>query len=330
MAIPTNLLQMLEYATAVDDRELQEYIRKSFEWAKSREAGTSSLTGFIPETARDYRTSEGCAVADMVAWALKLSHFGVADYYEDAERWIRNFFSEIQMTPAKMDHMVHWGKTKPTKRLLYNETDDRVAERNIGGFGSWASGNEWLAGDERDSDNLIMHCCTGNATRSVFYAWRHILDYQDEQLQVNMLLNRASAWADIYSHIPYQGRVDIKMKKTCRQVLVHAPEWIQTQSDKIKVTVNGKPRSVTWQDRYFDCGKVKKGQTIVTTFPISEHVVTERMGQEDYTLIIKGNTIVHIDPPGRNCPLFRRAHYRENQTRWRQIERFVCDQVPQY
>ena len=39
---------------------------------------------------------------------------------------------------------------------------------------------------------------------------------------------------------------------------------------------------------------------------------------------------VDIDPPGRDCPLFRRAHYRENETRWRRIERFVCDQVPQY
>ena len=43
-----------------------------------------------------------------------------------------------------------------------------------------------------------------------------------------------------------------------------------------------------------------------------------------YTLHLKGNTVVEIDPPGAICPLFQRAHYRDNATRWRKIERFVA------
>jgi hypothetical protein len=37
----------------------------------------------------------------------------------------------------------------------------------------------------------------------------------------------------------------------------------------------------------------------------------------------KGNDVVAIDPPGRNCPLYRREHYRVAETRWREVERFV-------
>ena len=46
-----------------------------------------------------------------------------------------------------------------------------------------------------------------------------------------------------------------------------------------------------------------------------------------YTLVRKGNEVVKVDPPGRNYPLYRRAHYRENQTRFQIIERFLADRT---
>ena len=44
-------------------------------------------------------------------------------------------------------------------------------------------------------------------------------------------------------------------------------------------------------------------------------------------MVFKGNEVVLIDPPGRNCPLYQRDHYRVNGTRWRKIQRFVSDKV---
>ena len=35
------------------------------------------------------------------------------------------------------------------------------------------------------------------------------------------------------------------------------------------------------------------------------------------------NDVVYINPPGENCPLYQRAHYRVSETRWRRITRFV-------
>ena len=130
--------------------------------------------------------------------------------------WTRNFFAEIQLTPAKADRLVRQGRTMRPKKLLYNETDDHVGQRNVGSFASWAKGNEWWGGYS-DTDNLIMQCCTGNCTRALFWVWRSILDCKDGRLTVNMLLNRALPWADVYSFIPYTGRVQIKMKKNCAE-----------------------------------------------------------------------------------------------------------------
>ena len=55
-----------------------------------------------------------------------------------------------------------------------------------------------------------------------------------------------------------------------------------------------------------------------------EHV--SRDGCTDYTLIRKGNDVVHIDPPGKYGPLYQRDKYRENKVQWKTVERFVADQ----
>jgi hypothetical protein len=175
-----------------------------------------------------------------------------------------------------------------------------------------------------------MQCCTGNCTRALWFLWRDILSFKDGELKVNMLLNRASFWADVYSFIPYQGRVEIKVHQACKAVLVHAPEWIATNSDEITVQVGGKPRAFKWQARYLCLGEVGAGEQIVMQCPISERTVQEKMGQVTYTLLVRGNTVVSIAPPGRLCPLFQREYLRDNEPRWRKVQRFVAEKQIDY
>jgi len=131
----------------------------------------------------------------------------------------------------------------------------------------------------------------------------------------------------VYSYIPYEGQVNLIMKRTCQSVLVHAPEWIETGSDQIVATVNGKPRPVTWENRYVNLGEVREGKTVSIKFPITERTVKAEMGPARYTLILKGNTVVSIDPPGKNAPLYdERDHYRNNDVQWHQVKRFVTDE----
>ena len=62
------------------------------------------------------------------------------------------------------------------------------------------------------------------------------------------------------------------------------------------------------------------------TFPIGERTVREKLGDTVYTLVIKGNTVVSVDPPGKNGAIYARANYRENQVRWRKVSRFVPEE----
>ena len=319
------LLAMLEYATVTDDENMLELARRGFEYGR---ANGDALLGFFPENVgvTGLQTSELCEVADMIALGVKLSAAGAGDYWDDVDRWTRNMFAEGQLTPEKAALMERHVSSLPVTPVDHDalmgggvkpsgyETTDRVIERNIGAFAGWPEPNEWGTG--------IMHCCTGNGTRTLYYVWDNILSYADGVLRVNLLLNRASPWADVDSHIPYMGQVDVRIKKAL-DLAVRIPEWVKP--GETHCLVSGKERTLGLEGRYAQVGAVKPEDVVTLTFPIVEHTETVwvEKRERNYTLLRKGNEVLAIDPPGRIIPLFQREHYRENSTRWRKIERFV-------
>jgi len=120
-----------------------------------------------------------------IGLAAKLSTAGVGDYWDDIDRWARNQFAENQLTEGEW--ICRLAESMPKKPVEYNETADQVAKRNLGGFAGWASGNEWAL------RTGIIHCCTRNSTRSLYYIWENIVECEGDEFQVNLLLNRASA-----------------------------------------------------------------------------------------------------------------------------------------
>jgi len=39
--------------------------------------------------------------------------------------------------------------------------------------------------------------------------------------------------------------------------------------------------------------------------------------------------VVWIEPPGKNCPLYQRGHYRGGETLWKNVRRFVpAQEIP--
>ena len=198
------LLGVLDYALASGDRDLAAFARMSFEWAKTKGEPT---VGYFPENidSQWFEGSETCQLAGMIGLALKLSAAGLGDYWDDADRWIRNQFAENQLQRADWVYRIHAGdRVYPHTIYPESQTDgphsttDRVPERNIGAFASWPSANDFYVGRGRG----IMHCCTGNGTRALYYVWEHMLTYADGELSVNLLMNRPSRWADVPESYP--------------------------------------------------------------------------------------------------------------------------------
>lgn len=319
------LLSLLEFAIATGDRETMEFVRRGYEWAKTPAAGSADLVGFFPEVAdSEWPSAESCEIADMIALALRLSSAGVGDYYADAERWTRNHFAESQLTDFRW--VDAQAARQPSAPVAPNETAHRTAARNVGAFAQGSGGNEfWVKGAEG-----IVHCCTGNGARTLYFLWRDIVRFQDGVLKINMLLNRASRWADLSSAFPCRGRIDIRIKEACVDVQVHAPAWVATGSTEISATVDGAPRAGRWAGRYLALGPAGPGRRVRVEFPISEREEHVLMGKKRYALVIRGDTVVSIDPPGMTGALYQRAHYRKEEPRWRKVTRFVADEDIDY
>ncbi|MGH9529861.1 MAG: hypothetical protein ACRD2S_08095 [Terriglobales bacterium] len=316
------VLSLIDYADAVGDKDSMQFARNSFEWARSpgAEYGVSTLMGWFPEFyVPEYPSCEGCIVGDMLSMAVKLSSLGVGDYWDDVDRWVRNQFFEQQLT--SVDWVYRLAAREPAKPVGPFELADRAPERNVGAFGGGASASDWALGV---ASSGIGHCCTGTCTRAIYYVWENMLEHSGEDLRVNLLLNRASQWVDVYSYVPYEGRIDLKIKQTCRSVKLRAPEWLAANDPRLTCRVNGSARGLRWEGRYVNLGTLKAGDKAEVTFPMSERTVRQRIGAQDYTLLVKGNTVISIDPPGKNGPLYQgRSKYRSTEVAMNRVTRFV-------
>lgn len=320
------LLGLVEHALVTGgDRELLEFAHKGYRYGK---ANGNVLVGYFPEVLEfpAHKNSETCAVADMIALGLKLTQAGVGDYWDDVDRWVRNQLAENQLLHA--DWVYRMAEQVPPSPVDETyQTADRVPERNVGAFAGWPSPNDWFGVHLEGKFALphypgIMHCCTGNGTRALYYVWKNILHYSDGKLRVNLLLNRASPWADVDSHIPYTGQVDVKVKQKA-DLSIRIPEWVKPE--EVRVTINSAERRLTFDGRYANVGSVKPGDVVTMTFPIEERTDKVFIEKKEYALVRKGNDVVCIDPPGYYHPLYQRAHYRVDHTRWRKITRFVAE-----
>jgi DUF1680 family protein len=182
-----------------------------------------------------------------------------------------------------------------------------------------ASANDLFVGNSWG----IGHCCTANGSRALYYVWDRILRYEGGKLRVNLLLNRASRWADVDSYIPYQGRVDVKVKQPV-DLSIRIPEWVTPGETRCQVS--GDERELEWDERYAQVGALKPGDVATLSFPIFERTDVVHIEKERFTLVRKGNEVVSIEPSGRYYPLYQRQHYREDTPRWRKVSRFISDE----
>ncbi|MBI4025035.1 MAG: glycoside hydrolase family 127 protein [Verrucomicrobia bacterium] len=321
-------MHMLDAGIARGDKAMVELAQRGYRYARNHPE-SETLMGYFPENLGPMdapfmrKSLEICDVADMIYLALRQSTEGLADCWDDVDRWVRNIFAEMQLleTGWAYEYSQHHGRPKQAPWNPRYTTSDKVPERCRGAWGGWGAPNDW----QGDPMSSVMACCVGNAAMQLYRVWRDMLgwDKAKNRLSIHLLLNRASPWADIHSHIPHRGQVEVQLKRDC-EVALRIPEW-STPND-CGINVNGSKRPPVWEGRYAVV-EAKKGEIVTLHCPISERGETLRIVERNYKVVIRGNDIVAIDPPGTHHPLFQRTRCRQYETQWRTIERFVADEV---
>jgi DUF1680 family protein len=167
-----------------------------------------------------------------------------------------------------------------------------------------------------------MHgCCTGNASRTLYWIWDSILTREDDLVRVNLLLNRCSPWLDLDSHLPYEVKVVLRVKEA-KKVAVRIPGW--TDHTKVTCKVNGKDRRYSWSGNYVEINGLKPGDLAAIEYPMKTETIFRVIGADQvYKLDIKGYTVVDIDPKGTICPLYQRDYLKQDKAPMKQVGRFV-------
>ncbi len=317
-----SLLAILEYAMVTEDRELLELVRRSYEYGK---VIGEPLVGFFPtfvagsdkSIASHIDVCETCEIADMIGLGLKLTQSVMGDYWEDVDRWVRNQLVENQLTS------IDWVDSVQAEDFKYlpAEFEEKPVEawqstdieRAIGAFAGYSLPNDW-------GPASVHMCCTGNASRTLYWIWDSILTHQNGKVRVNLLLNRASPWLDVDSHLPNEGKVALKVKEA-KEVAVRIPEW--TDRQKVSCKVNGQGQELTWSGNYVEVGDLKRGDRVSVEFPMREKTLFRVIGRLPYKLTIKGNTVVEIDPKGKINPLYQRDQYKLEKAPRKKVTRFA-------
>ena len=318
---------VLEYARVVQDARLLEFVRRSYEFTLAM--GIARL-GWVNCWPARHAAMESCALGDLAALAIRLTDAGVGDYWDDVDALARNQLVEQQLIDAEMlGRISEAGEARDATVVDAapgQECYDRVIERSLGNFAGMAT-----PADMRPP--WVMQCCTGNATQGLYYVWEATVRGDGDTACVNLLLNRASPWADVDSYLPYEGKVVVRVKKA-RRLAVRIPGWVERPA--VCADVNGRVLPLVWIGAYLTFFDLRAGDVVTVTFPVREstarYTIAAGIPQHEaaYTIAFRGSTAVDVSPRDdapTTYQMYRRAHLRRPHTPLRKAVRFVADRI---
>jgi hypothetical protein len=303
----------------------------------TRNPDAGSMTGWLGEflvvaAGWNRKTDcEGCGIGDVVQTACALGAASRLDpsldslvaFYDRAEQIYSGQVVEQMFRPKPtylavvkecLVKRVEKEMTNSTPELKAKEVEHRytearkTAERMVGqqmglcGFPDWV--NHMKSDLDPDLPGIHMQGCCADATIRASHAiWSQIVTGDADETRVNLAFNRDSPLVTVVSCLPHRGELDVVVKQAHR-VLVRVPRW--ATKVEVKAFVTKKPLPVRWEGSYVVFEKLTPGEQLTVTYPLRLAEVSEPLQGVQYTERWRGNTIVHIEPPGKWIPMFER------------------------
>jgi hypothetical protein len=318
---------ILQYAIAAQDERALEFVRRAYEFTLSQ--GIARIGWISCYPVADDRC-EGCALADLVALAIRLTDAGMGDYWDDVDAIARNHLVEHQLVNRDAIKRAVASVRAPFKPPTGADVPrqvvfDNVVERCLGIFGGTSTPTSL-------PDTWSMGCCTGNGTQGLYYVWEGIVRERGDTAQVNLFLNRAAKLVDVDSWLPFEGKVVIK-NKAARRVTVRIPAWVDRR--ELRAEVSGKQTALDWVGRNIVFTELKPNDNITLRFPVKETTAryTANAGtkfEQAYTCAFRGSTLVDISPRDErptSYPFYLRSHLRADKAPLKKVTRFVADRI---
>lgn len=291
------MLGVIRYGYGFGDASATEWGKRVFD--RALQYGTSF--GWYPERVVKSRAHgcETCAVVDMMEAAIWLAKSGYPQYWEEAERILRNQLLESQLT--NVDWLQDFDKEVAKNPW---ETTVNVVRRSQGGFAGWSLPNDFLSNVMHGWD--LYTCCCAQGARGLFNAWAEAVSFKDNKISVNLLINHIGEHANVRSWMPHEGHVQVVPQQDY-EVQLRVPSWVDPR--EISLTVGGEPASFTFANKnYIRTKVIPAGVPVDFYFPMEETTRTDSALDNTYTTSWRGDTVINITPSGVNSPLYKRSH----------------------
>jgi hypothetical protein len=314
------LWALMNLALIENDEWLKQVVRRGYEHARQYTVegmGWSPLWHPVASYGRPKESSEfcdNCDVVDTIVLAIKLSDAGVGDYWDDVDAYARNQLAEAQFTD--LEGLRRYTGNNPGNESLLQRTHGAFFQTRptvLGGYG--------------EEIPFVSGCCTGSGPWGMYYVWHGITRFQDGVATVNLFLNRASAWMDVDSYLPYEGKV-VLHNKQARTAIVRIPNWVEL--NKLSYSINDRSVKPVVSGRRAVFQGLSPNDAITLEFPVTERTEKRTVLGKEYSLTFRGSTIVDVSPKVTDpdkYPMYQRAHMRTSKTPQIKVTRFVPDKL---
>lgn len=245
----------------------------------------------------DTQSCEGCSIADLVNCCIYLARNGYPEYWNQVERYTRNYLEEAQLKNT------NWLPASLEREDNVHESYNNISERIIGSYVGWGDPNDFVNPKAR-ARNSIQNCCGPHGAWATSLVWHNIVTKNERGIFINLLLNKRTPWCEVLSYHPYTGRVEVEMYVNSNLHVI-IPPW--AKKSEVTLTVNGTAVVPTWDAEYLVLKNQKQGDKIILDYPMPITTLTDSIpGKGIYRTTWKGNTVIGIDPSGKIAPLFQR------------------------
>ena len=215
---------------------------------------------------------------DFVEAALLLGRSGRPEYFQDAERIIRNGLLAAQVVTTDW---IPQSSLADTGDYAYA----RIRDRARGAFA-------FTLPNAYHSYNTDL---MGGALQALAEAYRASVVKEESGVQVNLLFSTDTPWLRVRSEVPQAGRLRLEMLQEER-VRVRLPDWVPPET--VQVDGAGGPGKPRQRGNTLDLGPLAKGARVTVSFDQPRRKTREQAPgfPDPFEVEWRGDTIVAMEP----------------------------------
>lgn len=274
-------------------------LHSSFGWAKENIWLSENPSLLRKSGYREFDIPRGEAnnTADLVEIALLLGNLGYTEYFDQADKFVRNHLLASQVIDTS------WIKKGNVNLDTEEKIFTDIARRVRGGF-CFGSPNDIISYPEEP--HQVNTDLVGGACQGLCEAWDSITHFENNTLVVNLLFSKT----DETLHLTCPGGIDepiIAHLKTGSNFAIRIPSWVKSNKVFIQMNQNEKMQAHNMiRDGYLKVESLNPDSIIKIWFPAHREKVIEEINGKEYEVEWTNGTVARMAPEAHYHALYGR------------------------